>query len=395
MRRLLWLLTLGALAVALTACPRKAEEEAATETAPAEETSLPGANVRVGLAFDAGGKFDRSFNQSAWEGAQRAAQELGVQIFDFEPADPSQVGQGIRTFAEEGFDLVIGVGFANEPAITATAKEFPNVKFAVIDAVPGEGQLPNALGVVFREHEGSFLVGYVAGKLSRTGVVGFIGGMDIPLIHKFEAGFRAGAEYAFQEDGIQGRVLVGYVGNTPAAWNDPAKAKEIASSQARQGADIIYAAAGGSGLGLIDFVKEEMCLREGGAVRFVREDRFADVPKYPAYEEKCGEGTTPLFFIGVDANQNYLHPGKVLTSMLKRVDNAVYEAFKEGENLVPGINVMGLANDGVGYAMDENNASLVTDEMKAAVDAARAGIISGEIKVVSYYENDSCPALDF
>ena len=152
MRRLLWLLTLGALAVALTACPRKAEEEAATETAPAEETSLPGANVRVGLAFDAGGKFDRSFNQSAWEGAQRAAQELGVQIFDFEPADPSQVGQGIRTFAEEGFDLVIGVGFANEPAITATAKEFPNVKFAVIDAVPGEGQLPNALGVVFREH---------------------------------------------------------------------------------------------------------------------------------------------------------------------------------------------------------------------------------------------------
>lgn len=155
MRRLLWLLTLGALAVALTACPRKAEEEAATETAPAEETSLPGANVRVGLAFDAGGKFDRSFNQSAWEGAQRAAQELGVQIFDFEPADPSQVGQGIRTFAEEGFDLVIGVGFANEPAITATAKEFPNVKFAVIDAVPGEGQLPNALGVVFREHEGA------------------------------------------------------------------------------------------------------------------------------------------------------------------------------------------------------------------------------------------------
>ena len=204
MRRLLWLLTLGALAVALTACPRKAEEEAATETAPAEETSLPGANVRVGLAFDAGGKFDRSFNQSAWEGAQRAAQER--------------------------FDLVIGVGFANEPAITATAKEFPNVKFAVIDAVPGEGQLPNALGVVFREHEGSFLVGYVAGKLSRTGVVGFIGGMDIPLIHKFEAGFRAGAEYAFQEDGIQGRVLVGYVGNTPAAWNDPAKAKELSTA---------------------------------------------------------------------------------------------------------------------------------------------------------------------
>jgi len=391
MRRLLWLLTLGALAVALTACPRKAEEEAATETAPAEETSLPGANVRVGLAFDAGGKFDRSFNQSAWEGAQRAAQELGVQIFDFEPADPSQVGQGIRTFAEEGFDLVIGVGFANEPAITATAKEFPNVKFAVIDAVPGEGQLPNALGVVFREHEGSFLVGYVAGKLSRTGVVGFIGGMDIPLIHKFEAGFRAGAEYAFQEDGIQGRVLVGYVGNTPAAWNDPAKAKEIASSQARQGADIIYAAAGGSGLGLIDFVKEEMCLREGGAVRFVREDRFADVPKYPAYEEKCGEGTTPLFFIGVDANQNYLgdtdnDPTTLnhgLTSMVKRVDVAVSDTIKSvvDGTFQGGVKDLGLAEEGVGYALDEYNQALIPEEVKARLEELKQAIINGEIQV--------------
>ena len=222
-------------------------------------------------------------------------------------------------------------------------------------------------------------------------MVGFIGGMDIPLIHKFEAGFRAGAEYAFQEDGIQGRVLVGYVGNTPAAWNDPAKAKEIASSQARQGADIIYAAAGGSGLGLIDFVKEEMCLREGGAVRFVREDRFADVPKYPAYEEKCGEGTTPLFFIGVDSNQNYLgdtdnDPTTLnhgLTSMVKRVDVAVYDTIKSvvDGTFQGGVKDLGLAEEGVGYALDEYNQALIPEEVKARLEELKQAIINGEIQV--------------
>ncbi|TFU27158.1 BMP family ABC transporter substrate-binding protein [Thermus tengchongensis] len=378
-------LFLGALSLFLTACPRRAAEEA---PAPVE---APGAEIRVGIAFDAGGKFDRSFNQSAWEGAERAVQELGVKVFDFEPADPSQVGQGIRTFAEEGFDLVIGVGFANEPAITATAREFPNVNFAVIDAVPGEGELPNALGIVFREHEGSFLVGYIAGKLTRTGVVGFIGGMDIPLIHKFEAGFRAGAEYAFREDGIQGRVLVGYVGNTPAAWNDPAKAKEIATSQARQGADIIYAAAGGSGLGLIDFVKEQMCLKEGGAVRFVRQSPIPSLNPYPEYEARCGAGATPLFFIGVDANQNYLgdtdnDPATLnhgLTSMLKRVDIAVYEAIKsvvEG-TFQGGVRELGLAEEGVGYALDEYNMNLIPWDLQDRLEELKQAIINGEIQV--------------
>jgi basic membrane protein A len=353
------------------------------------------AQVRVGIAFDAGGKFDRSFNQSAWEGAQKAVKDFGVKLFDFEPADPSQVGQGIRTFAEEGFDLVIGVGFANEPAITATAKEFPKVNFAVIDAVPGEGKLPNAVGLVFREHEGSFLVGYIAGKMSRTGVVGFIGGMDIPLIHKFEAGFRAGAEYAFKEDKIQGKVLVGYVGNTPAAWNDPAKAKEIAASQVRQGADIIYAAAGGSGLGLIDYVKQAKCLKEGGNVKFVRKaDPYAKVPKYADYEKTCGkDGTkaTPLFFIGVDANQNYLgdtdnNPATLnhgLTSMLKRVDVATYEVIKSvvQKAFKGGVREFGLANNGVGYALDQYNKALVPAGVVSKLETLRQQIIKGQIKV--------------
>ncbi len=348
--------------------------------------------VRVGVAFDAGGKFDRSFNQSAWEGAQRAAKELGVRVFDFEPADPSQVGQGIRTFAREGFDLVIGVGFANEPAITAAAKEFPKVKFAVIDAVPGEGKLSNAVGLVFREHEGSFLVGYIAGKMSRTGVVGFIGGMDIPLIHKFEAGYRAGAEYAFKEDGIQGRVIAQYVGNTPAAWNDPAKAKEIAAAQARQGADIIYAAAGGSGLGLIDYVKQTRCLKEGGNIRFVRKaDPYAQVTKYPEYTRACGQGATPLFFIGVDANQNYLgdtdnNPNTLnhgLTSMMKRVDVATFEVIKSvvQNTFKGGVREFGLANNGVGYALDEYNKALIPAQVVSRLEVLRQQIIRGQIKV--------------
>ncbi len=357
--------------------------------------SLALAQVRVGVAFDAGGKFDRSFNQSSWEGAQRAAKELGVRVFDFEPADPAQVGQGIRTFAQEGFDLVIGVGFANEPAITATAKEFPKVKFAVIDSVPGEGKLENAVGLVFREHEGSFLVGYIAGKMTRTGVVGFIGGMDIPLIHKFEAGYRAGAEYAFKEDGIQGKVLVQYVGTTPAAWNDPAKAKEIAAAQARQGADIIYAAAGGSGLGLIDFVKQTKCLKEGGNIRFVRKaDPYAKVPKYADYTKACGTDgskTTPLFFIGVDANQNYLgdtdnNPNTLnhgLTSMMKRVDVATYEVIKSvvQKTFKGGVREFSLANNGVGYALDAYNKALLPASLVSKLETLKQRIIRGEIKV--------------
>ncbi|PZA08085.1 MULTISPECIES: BMP family protein [unclassified Meiothermus] len=351
--------------------------------------------VRVGIAFDAGGKNDRSFNQSAWEGAQRAQKDFKIGLFDFEPADPSQVGQGIRRFAEEGFNLVIGVGFANNPAITENAKNFKDVNFAVIDDVPGEGKLPNAVGLVFREQEGSFLVGYIAGKLSQTGVVGFIGGMDIPLIHKFEVGYKAGAEYAFKEDGVQGKVLVGYVGNTPAAWNDPAKAKEIATSQVGQGADIIYSAAGASGLGSIDYIKQKKCIKASelpSGVKFIR-NPFANVPRYAAYNQNCTANDRPLFFIGVDANQNYLgdtdnNPATLnhgLTSMLKRVDVATYEVIKSvvQKNFKGGVREFGLNNNGVGYAFDQYNRALIPAGVITKLDAIRKDIVAGKIKVPS------------
>ncbi|MCL4455161.1 MAG: BMP family ABC transporter substrate-binding protein [Deinococcus sp.] len=352
------------------------------------------AQVRVGMAFDAGGKNDRSFNQSAWEGSQLAVKNLGVQVFDFEPADPSQVGQGIRKFAEEGFDLIIGVGFANEPAITANAKEFKKTKFAVIDAVPGEGKLDNAVGLVFREHEGSYLVGYVAGRLTNTGVVGFVGGMDIPLIHKFEQGYKAGAEAGMKERGITGKVIINYVGTTPSAWNDPAKGKELATSQSNQGADIIYAAAGASGNGVIDFVKQKKCISAGSVPggKFVS-DNFKSVPKYADYTKACGANTRPLFMVGVDANQNYLgdtdnNPATlnhVITSMMKRVDVATYDVIKSVKNgtFKGGVREFGLSNDGVGYALDKYNQALIPQAVAIKLEVLKKQIIAGQIKVPS------------
>jgi len=339
------------------------------------------AQVRVGISFDAGGKNDRSFNQSAWEGAKRAKADFGIELFDFEPSDPSQVIQGIRNFAEEDFDLIIAVGFAQQGAVEAVAKEFPDLNFALIDSVV---DLPNVASLVFREHEGSFLVGYIAGKLTQTGTVGFVGGMDIPLIHKFEQGYKAGVEYACQEDGIKCNVIINYVGNTPTAWNDPAKAKEIAQSQVSQGADIIYAAAGGSGLGVLDYVKQTKCT---SGKKFIR-DPFRSVPGNP-----CGPDQRPIFMIGVDANQNYLgdtdnNPKTlnfVLTSMMKRVDVATYDTIKsvvQGK-FKGGIHEFGLANNGVGYALDEYNEALIPQAVITRLEIIKRQIIDGKIKVPS------------
>ncbi len=357
-------------------------------------------DFRVGMSYDAGGKNDRSFNQSTYNGAQQAVKDLGVKYFDFEPGDPSQVGQGIRKFAEEGFDAVVGVGFANEPSITKTAMEFKDTKFAVIDAVPcfddktNKTTCPNAVGLVFREQEGSFLVGYIAGRLSSTATVGFVGGMDIPLIHKFEAGYRAGAEAAFKDRGVKGKVISNYVGNTPAAWNDPGKAKEIATAQARQGADIIYAAAGASGLGVLDYVKQKMCINQTdlpSGTKFIT-NSFANVPKYPAYSKACNAATTrPMFMVGVDANQNYLgdtdkNPATlnhVLTSMMKRVDVATYQFIKsvKDKTFKPGVEEFGLSNNGVGYALDEYNKALIPAGVLTRVEQLKQEIIAGKIKV--------------
>ena len=305
------------------------------------------------IIFDLGGKFDKSFNEAAFNGAQRWAQETGGTFKELEMQSEAQREQALRRLAESGANPVVMTGFAFGDVLNTVAPDFPDTKFAIIDMVVEQ---PNVKSVVFNEHEGSYLVGMMAALASKTGSVGFIGGMDIPLIRKFGCGYAQGAK-AVNPDA---NVILNMTGTTPAAWNDPVKGAELAKGQKAQGADVIYAAAGGTGVGVLQAAADEGILS-----------------------------------IGVDSNQNYLHPGKVLTSMMKRVDNAVYEAFKEGENLTTGFNVMGLANDGVGYAMDEHNAPLVTAEMQAAVDAAAAKIKSGELVVHDYMSDNTCPAASF
>lgn len=342
--------------------------------------------IQVGIAFDAGGKNDKSFNQSAFEGAKKAAAEFKLSLKDFEPPDPSQVGQGIQAFAQNGFDLVVAVGFANQPSITKTAKAFPDQHFAVVDDV---SDAPNVASLVFREQEGSYLVGYLAALNSSTGVVGFIGGMDIPLIHKFEAGYTAGAKAANSKV----KVIVQYVGTTPSAWNDPAKAKEIASSMKAKGVDITYAAAGASGNGLIEFIKTTPCLKVKDLPKGMQfaNNRFKDIPKSKDYQAKCSGDTRPMFFIGVDKNQNFLGDfdnnvktlNHGLTSMLKRVDIAVYEVIKDvaQNKFKGGVRDFGLKDSGIGYAIDDYNSVLITKAQQAQIAKIAKDIIAGKIKV--------------
>jgi len=311
------------------------------------------ASAEPAIIFDLGGKFDKSFNEAAFGGAERWKAETGGTYKELEMQDEAQREQALRRLAEAGANPVVMTGFAFGDVLNKVAPDFPDTKFAIVDMVVDQ---PNVKSVVFNEHEGSYLVGMMAAMASKTGTVGFIGGMDIPLIRKFGCGYAQGVLAAKAD----AKVVLNMTGTTPAAWNDPVKGAELAKAQKAQGADVIYAAAGGTGVGVLQTAADEGILS-----------------------------------IGVDSNQNYMHPGKVLTSMLKRVDNAVYEAFKEGEALTPGINVMGLANEGVGYAMDENNASLVTPEMQAAVDAAAEKIKSGEIVVHDYMSDNTCPAATF
>ncbi|MEE3360624.1 MAG: BMP family ABC transporter substrate-binding protein [Pseudomonadota bacterium] len=308
------------------------------------------------LIYDLGGKFDKSFNEAAYNGAQRWAEETGGTYKDIEMQSEAQREQALRRFAEAGFSPVITAGFAFADPINNVAADYPDTKFVNID-----GWLPevpeNVLLINFQEHQGSYLVGMLAAMESKSNTVGFIGGMDIPLIRHFACGYAQGAK-AVNPDIT---VISNMTGTTPAAWNDPVKGTELAKAQIGQGADVIYAAAGGTGIGVLQTAADE-----------------------------------GIKSIGVDSNQNHMHPGSVLTSMLKRVDNAVFEAMSGGADLETGTFLtLGLAEDGVGYAVDENNAELISDDMIAAVEDAKAKIISGELEVVSYYANDSCPALEF
>ncbi len=304
--------------------------------------------IQVGIVFDIGGKDDRSFNAAAWEGAKRAAQDLPIMLRDIEPGNPTSIEPAMRAFAERGYDLIIGVGFAQAPIMELVARDYPNINFAIIDGV---SQLPNVASLVFKEHEGSYLVGMLAAQNSMTGTIGFIGGMDIPLIHRFAVGYEEGARAVNPDI----RVVQNYVGITDHAWNNPGKGKELALAQIGKGADVLFTAAGNSGLGAFDAV-EQQGKREGRASHFV---------------------------IGVDSNQNMVKPGFVLTSMVKRVDNAVYKIVDDvvkGE-FHPGLHIYGLQEDGVGYSLDEHNQSLLTEEALKAVEEAKQKIISGQIKV--------------
>jgi basic membrane protein A len=297
--------------------------------------------VHVGIVFDIGGKDDRSFNASAWEGVKRAAKEFPIVLRDVEPGDPTSVEPAIRAFAERNYDLVIGVGFEQMPVVERVAKDYPNVNFVIIDGVI---DLPNVASLVFKEHQGSYLVGMIAAMKSQTGTIGFIGGMDIPLIHKFETGYAEGARAANPNV----KVLANYVGVTPAAWNNPGQGKELAIAQIGKGADVIFTAAGNSGLGAFDAAEQNK-----------------------------------KFVIGVDSNQNWVKPGYVLTSMVKRIDNAVYLVVKERVEgqFKNGVHVYGLENEGVGYAIDQFNEKLIPPEAIQKVEAAKQEIISGKIQV--------------
>jgi basic membrane protein A and related proteins len=307
-------------------------------------------DLKPGVVFDLGGKFDKSFNEGVFNGASKFKTETGIEFREFEMQNDAQREEAIRRFAEDGISPIVVAGFMNETPIKKLAAEFPNTKFTLIDAVV---EAPNVQSIVFKEHEGSYLVGMLAGLASQSKKVGFVGGMDIPLISRFGCGYAQGAKAAGATD-----VIRNMTGTTPEAWNNPVKGGELTKAQIDQGADVVFAAAGATGLGVLSAA--------------------ADAGKLG---------------IGVDSNQNGLHPGKVLTSMLKRVDVAAYKSMNDAKagTWKGGVQVLGLAEEGVDWAIDDNNKALVTDAMKAAIDKAKADIVSGAVKVHDFTTDNKCP----
>jgi len=307
-------------------------------------------DIKPAVVFDMGGKFDKSFNEGVYNGVEKFKKENGIPYVDFEIPNETQYEQAHRRFAERGQNPIIGVGFAQADAVQKVGAEYPKTDFTVIDGIV---KLPNVQSVLFKEQEGSFLVGMLAAMASKSGKVGFVGGMDIPLIRRFECGYEQGAKYA----NPQVVVVQNMTGTTPSAWDDPGRGGELAKAQFDGGVDVVYAAAGNTGLGVYQAA--------------------ADAHKLA---------------IGVDSNQNYLHPGTMLTSMVKRVDLAAYnslEAAKNG-NWQGGITVLGLKEGGIDWAYDQYNEKLITPEMKAKVDQAKADIIAGKITVADYMANNEC-----
>lgn len=334
--------SLLALPFFVFSCSQKKESsQSPTPTSPSEK------QFQVGVVFDKAGKDDKSFNTSAFQGATKAEKELGVAIKMIEPADDNAYEPALDQFASRKFDLIIAIGFNQQEAVEKVAKRYPDSRFVIIDSTVN---LPNVASVMFDEHEGSYLVGLLAAMKSKTGTIGFVGGMDIPLIHRFALAYKAGAASVNPKI----KVLENYAGITVDAFKDPTKGKELANSQIAQKADVIFAAAGITGLGVFDAVEQ----------------------------------AKNVYGIGVDSNQNWIKPGLILTSMLKRVDVAVYQEIattKEGK-FKGGTNTFNLSNEGVDYALDEHNQNLITPEMKERVEKAKQDILSGKIQVPDYYK---------
>ncbi|WP_299734292.1 BMP family ABC transporter substrate-binding protein [uncultured Endozoicomonas sp.] len=308
------------------------------------------AALKPSVIYDMGGKFDKSFNQASYNGAEQYLKDTGTKYADFEIKNEAQREQVMLRMAQRGHSPIVVAGFQQAPIVERVAKKFPDTKFVLIDAVV---DLPNVRSVVFKEQEGSFLVGALAALKSKTDTVSFIGGMDIPLIRKFACGYEQGAKYVNNDV----KVLQNMTGTTPAAWNDPAKGSELARAQFDQGADVVYGAAGGTGVGI------NQAAVDSGKLA-----------------------------IGVDSNQNYMHPGTMLTSMVKRVDVAVYKAFEDvaNDNFTSGLQVLGLKEEGVDWALDEFNQPLLDETVVAQINNLKQEIIDGNISVHNWEDTQSC-----
>src|SRR6266404_9229451 len=308
--------------------------------------SSAAAEFKVGLVLDRGGKDDKSFNSSAFAGASEAKVKLGITLKCVEATDDNAFEPLLRALAQRDYDLIIGIGFGQAEAVKKTAQQFPKKQFAIVD---GQVDAPNVRSLLFEEHEGAYLVGAIAAMSSKTGKIGFVGGMDIPLIRRFELGYEAGAK----KINPQMVVVANYVGVSSEAWNNPPKGKELALSQYEAGADIIFAAAGASGLGVFD-----------------------------AAEDK------KKFAIGVDANQDWTKPGLILTSMLKRVDLSVYSTIEDAKagKFTGGVKRFGLADKGIDYSVDQYNAGILAESVRRRADELKSEIIAGTITVPDYYK---------
>jgi len=314
------------------------------------QNAIKPAAIKPAIVYSTGGKFDKSFNEGVSQGAERFKAESGIAVAEFEPSNETQFEQAQRRFAQRGQDPIVAVGFSQGVALEKVAKAFPNTHFTLIDSVV---DLPNVQSVTFKEQEGSFLVGVAAALASKTGKIGFVGGMDIPLIRRFQCGYEQGLKYA----NPKAELIANMTGTTPAAWNDPSRGAELAKGQFDRGVDVVYAAAGSTGMGVLQAAR--------------------DRGKYG---------------IGVDSNQDHLFPGTMLTSMVKRVDLASYQSFKamQAGTWRAGLTVLGLKEGGVDWTLDQHNDKVVTADIKAKVEAAKADIISGKIVVHDYMSDNSC-----